>query len=382
MAFPSNKLPEIGTTIFTVMSQLAVENGAINLGQGFPGFPVDPELIDLVNKAMKAGHNQYAPMPGVPILRNQIAEKMQNRWGMSYDPQSEITITAGASQAIFTAIGALIQPGDEVILFAPAYDCYAPAITLNGGVIRWIELTYPSFEIPWEEVEKTINDKTRLIMVNHPHNPTGKVLSKGDTDRLAKLVLDTGIFLISDEVYEHIVFDEYQHHSMALYPEIRDQTMLVYSFGKTFHATGWKLGYAIGPAEWMVEFRKQHQFNVFTCNSPFQHAIAEYMNEISRYDKISPMYQKKRDLLNSFIPADIFDLVPSQGTYFQLLKYKGSEVGGDVDLARKWTFENKITLIPISVFYPQNRDEKVLRLCFAKEDDELIRAGEALKAIY
>jgi methionine transaminase len=381
MSFPSNKLPAIGTTIFSVMSQLAIDHGAINLGQGFPGFPVDPNLIDLVTSAMKAGHNQYAPMPGVPILRNQIADKMSKRWGVSFDPQTEITITAGASQAIFTAIGALIQPGDEVILFAPAYDCYAPAITLNGGIIRWIELSYPDFSIPWDKVEASINDKTRLLMINHPHNPTGKVLSRNDTDRLAQLIADSGIYLISDEVYEHIVFDEKESISMCMYPEIRDQTMLVYSFGKTFHATGWKLGYAIGPPAWMTEFRKQHQFNVFTCNAPFQYAIAEYMTDTARYDVISPMYQKKRDLFNSFIPTDVFDFSPSEGTYFQLLKYIGSQEGGDVELAKRWTEENKITLIPISVFYPQQRDDKVLRLCFAKEDDELMRAGEALRTI-
>ena len=381
MSFPSNKLPAIGTTIFSVMSQLAIDHGAINLGQGFPGFPVDPHLIDLVTSAMKAGHNQYAPMPGVPILRNQIADKMSKRWGVSFDPQTEITITAGASQAIFTAIGALIQPGDEVILFAPAYDCYAPAITLNGGIIRWIELSYPDFSIPWDKVEASINDKTRLLMINHPHNPTGKVLSRNDTDRLAQLIADSGIYLISDEVYEHIVFDEKESISMCMYPEIRDQTMLVYSFGKTFHATGWKLGYAIGPPAWMTEFRKQHQFNVFTCNAPFQYAIAEYMTDTARYDVISPMYQKKRDLFNSFIPTDVFDFIPSEGTYFQLLRYIGSQEGGDVELAKRWTEENKITLIPISVFYPQQRDDKVLRLCFAKEDDELMRAGEALRAI-
>lgn len=363
------------------MSQLAIDHGAINLGQGFPGFPVDPNLIDLVTSAMKAGHNQYAPMPGVPILRNQIADKMGKRWGVSFDPQTEITITAGASQAIFTAIGALIQPGDEVILFAPAYDCYAPAITLNGGIIRWIELSYPDFSIPWDKVEASINDKTRLLMINHPHNPTGKVLSRNDTDRLAQLIADSGIYLISDEVYEHIVFDEKESISMCMYPEIRDQTMLIYSFGKTFHATGWKLGYAIGPPAWMTEFRKQHQFNVFTCNAPFQYAIAEYMTDTARYDVISPMYQKKRDLFNSFIPTDVFDFSHSEGTYFQLLKYIGSQEGGDVELAKRWTEENKITLIPISVFYPQQRDDKVLRLCFAKEDDELMRAGEALRTI-
>jgi methionine aminotransferase len=381
MSFPSNKLPEVGTTIFSIMSQMAVEHGAINLGQGFPGFPVDPQLIDKVTQAMRAGHNQYAPMPGIPPLRHQIAQKMMRFWNVNFDPQTQITITAGASQAIFTAIGALIEPGDEVILFAPAYDCYAPAITLNGGKIHWIELDYPDFSIPWQKVYAAVNDRTKLIMMNNPHNPTGGVWRRDDTDQMAKLVKDTGIYLISDEVYEHIVFDGEKHISMCLYPEIQSQTMLTYSFGKTFHATGWKLGYAIGPEDWMREFRKQHQFNVFTCNSPFQYAIAEYMEDMERYDLIAPMYQKKRDLLNAFIPKDSFECISTPGTYFQLLKYKGEEMGSDVELAKLWTKRNKITLIPISVFYPEQKDERVLRLCFAKEDEELNRAGEALQSI-
>ena len=381
MAFPSNKLPQIGTTIFTTMSQLAAENGAINLGQGFPGFPVDSELINLVTAAMKSGHNQYAPMPGVPVLRERIAQKMRLKWGVDYDPQAEITITAGASQAIFTAIGALIQPGDEVILFAPAYDCYAPAVALNGGKVHWIELTYPDFSIPWEEVYAAVNDRTRLIMMNNPHNPTGNVWAKEDTDRMAELVQSTGIYLISDEVYEHIVFDHHSQHSMALYPAIKDKTMLVYSFGKTFHATGWKLGYAIGPKDWMAEFRKQHQFNVFTCNAPFQYAIAAYMEDSNRYDLISPMYQLKRDLINEFVPKNTFEVIPTNGTYFQLLRYVGESTGSDVELAKLWTVANQITLIPISVFYPGQKDNKVFRLCFAKEDKELKQAGEVLTSI-
>ena len=381
MLFPPSKLPNVGTTIFSIMSQLAVENGAINLGQGFPGFSVDEALIDEVYKAMRDGYNQYAPMPGVPILRERIAQKMFHRWGVQYDYQNEITITAGASQAIFTAIGALIRPGDEVLLFAPAYDCYAPAIELNGGVIQWIHLEYPDYSIPWEQVKEKINRKTKLIMINNPHNPTGTIWSKKDLEHLVNLVKEKNLFLISDEVYEHIVFEPYVHQSMAQFQEIKNQTMLVYSFGKTFHATGWKLGYAIGPVHWMSEFRKQHQFNVFTCNSPFQYAIAEYMRDESQYEEISPMYQLKRDLINSYISEEIFEIQPSQGTYFQLLKYKGVSKLGDVELAKKWTIENKITLIPISVFYPTGEDDRVLRLCFAKENQELRAAGERLNTI-
>ncbi len=379
--FPPSKLPNLGTTIFSVMSQLAQEQGAINLGQGFPGFPIDVELVNLVNQAMLAGFNQYAPMPGWPALREAIARKMEMLWHMKVNPVSEITVTAGGSQAIFTAIGALIQPGDEVILFAPAYDCYAPAIELNGGVVKWVELEYPNWEIPWEALEKAYSSKTKLVMINTPHNPTGKVWSKDEMSKMAGWIKEKGLFLISDEVYEHITFDHRPHVSMALFPEIRQQTMLVYSFGKTFHATGWKMGYAIGPEHWMVEFRKQHQFNVFTCNTPAQVAFSKYMEDSSRYNQISPMYQSKRDLMMSAMQSGVFEWVLTQGTYFQLLKWNGHSELSDVELAKKWTIENKVTLIPISVFFASQKDMRLFRLCFAKEDNELLEAAARLNQI-
>ncbi len=379
--FPPSKLPNLGTTIFSVMSQLAQEQGAINLGQGFPGFPIDVELVNLVNQAMLAGFNQYAPMPGWPALREAIARKMEMLWHMKVNPVSEITVTAGGSQAIFTAIGALIQPGDEVILFAPAYDCYAPAIELNGGVVKWVELEYPNWEIPWEALEKAYSSKTKLVMINTPHNPTGKVWSKDEMSKMAGWIKEKGLFLISDEVYEHITFDHRPHVSMALFPEIRQQTMLVYSFGKTFHATGWKMGYAIGPEHWMVEFRKQHQFNVFTCNTPTQVAFSKYMEDSSRYNQISPMYQSKRDLMMSAMQSGVFEWVLTQGTYFQLLKWNGHSELSDVELAKKWTIENKVTLIPISVFFASQKDMRLFRLCFAKEDNELLEAAARLNQI-
>jgi methionine aminotransferase len=379
--FPSSKLPKVGTTIFSVMSQLAQEQGAINLGQGFPGFPVDAELVDLVSQAMLAGFNQYAPMPGWPALREAIARKMDIMWHLNVNPASEITITAGGSQAIFTAIGALIQPGDEVILFAPAYDCYAPAVELNGGVVKWVELEYPNWEIPWEKLNRTYSSKTRLVMINTPHNPTGKVWSKDEMLKMATWIKEKGLFLISDEVYEHITFDDRPHVSMALFHEIRQQTMLVYSFGKTFHATGWKLGYAIGPENWMIEFRKQHQFNVFTCNTPTQVAFSKYMEDSSRYNQISPMYQSKRDLIMSALQSSVFEWVLTEGTYFQLLKWNGNSELSDVELAKKWTIENKVTLIPISVFFPIQKDLRLFRLCFAKEDKELLEGAARLNQI-
>ncbi|MEN9333502.1 MAG: hypothetical protein RLY35_682 [Bacteroidota bacterium] len=382
MAFPVDKLPHVGTTIFSVMSQLAVEYKAINLGQGFPTFPVDPVLIDLVTKAMKDGHNQYAPMPGVPALRQRITEKMASRQSVHYDWQSEVTITAGASQALFTAIGSLIQEGDEVVLFGPAYDCYAPAIVLNGGIVKWVNLTYPNFKLDPEELRQSISSKTKLIILNNPHNPSGKVWSKEELDGIADVVLENNLFLIADEVYEHIVFDGARHISMAEYPALRNQLLLTFSFGKTLHATGWKLGYAVGPADWMSSFRKQHQFNVFTCNSAFQHAIAQYMENGKIYDAISPMYQHKRDLLLKEMNHPLFEVLPCAGTYFQLMKFNGDSMRSDVDLAKEWAISQGAALIPTSVFYEDMQDNRVFRVCFAKEDEELIAAAHQLNQLH
>ena len=373
-----SKLPNVGTTIFTTMSALAMEEQAINLGQGFPGFPIDDRLIDLVTKAMKDGNNQYAPMPGVPVLRQIIATQLNEKHGCAYDWNSEITITAGASQAIFTAISTLVFPGDEVILFAPAYDCYAPAVELNGGKVIWIELEGDDFHIPWERVKSVISSNTKLMLINSPHNPTGAVNSEDDARELCEVVKGTDIYVISDEVYEQIVFDGKKHVSLAQFQELRDRLMLVYSFGKTFHATGWKLGYAVAPKEWMVEFRKQHQFNVFTCNAPFQVAIAQYMSEVN-YSLISEMYVQKRNLFLVALGESPWKALPCSGTYFQVLDYSAISHEGDLDFAIRLTKETKVASIPLSPFYEKGSEAKRLRFCFAKQDAELLEAAERLK---
>jgi len=376
--FMKSKLPHVGTTIFTTMSALAVEEQAINLGQGFPGFPIDERLIDLVTTAMKAGFNQYAPMAGMPILRQTIAQQLNEKHACAYDWNSEITVTAGASQAIFTAISSVVFPGDEVILFAPAYDCYAPAVELNGGVVKWIELEGDDFHIPWEKVKQAISSKTKLMLINSPHNPTGAVNTRNDVEILCEVVRGTDVLVISDEVYEQIVFDGKEHVSLAQFPELRERLMLVYSFGKTFHATGWKLGYAVCDAKWMVEFRKQHQFNVFTCNAPFQVAIAHYMQEVD-YTAIAAMYIQKRDLFLSALEGSAWMALPCAGTYFQVLDYSAISEQHDLEFAVQLTKEAKVASIPLSPFYEKGSSNKHLRFCFAKQDEELLEAAKRLK---
>jgi methionine aminotransferase len=376
-----SKLPNVGTTIFTVMSKLAVETGALNLGQGFPGFPMDMKLGKLVEKYISKGMNQYAPMQGVQELRNIISKKIERMYGHTYDPDLEITITAGGTQAIFTAITAIIHEGDEVILFSPAYDCYSPAVELNGGKSVWVDLHYPEYKVNWDHVRKLINHKTKLIILNSPHNPSGTCLSEADMMQLEKLVSGSDIVVLSDEVYEHIVFDGEAHQSVARYPNLTKQSFAVYSFGKTFHNTGWKMGYICGPAEMMKEFRKVHQFNVFSCNTPVQFALAEYMQDESTYLSLPNFYEAKRNLFLESIKDSAFKIVPSKGTYFQLLSYDGLFNEKDSDLAIRLTKEFGIASIPCSVFYPDHLDEKVLRFCFAKEDDVLLKAGEILSRI-
>jgi len=376
-----SKLPYQGTTIFSVMSQLAHETGAVNLGQGFPGFGIDEKLISLVNKAMTNELNQYAPMPGVAALRNAIADKIFLSYGRRYDSETEITITAGATQAIFTAITALIHPDDEVIVFAPAYDCYAPAIEVNGGKPVWIELHYPDYTIHWDEIKKRINHRTRMIIINSPLNPGATVMSNTDMEELQKIVSGTDIIVLSDEVYEHIIFDGEQHQSCARFPALADQSMIVYSFGKTFHATGWKMGYIVGPAEFMAEFRKIHQYNVFSCNTPVQYALAEYMSDPATYLNLPSFYQKKRDFFLHLLEGSLFQWTPARGSYFQLLNYSEITKDKDTDVAIQWTKNNGIASIPLSVFYPEPVQENVLRFCFAKEDAELERAASILKKI-
>ena len=373
-----SKLPNVGTTIFTVMSKLANDHQAVNLSQGFPNFPVDPKLIQLVNKHMSEGRNQYAPMPGVPVLREAIVDKANKLCGSNYDSRTDITVTAGATQAIFTAITALVHPGDEVMLFSPAYDCYEPAIELNGGKTVHINLSYPDYAIPWEEVKSRISTNTRMIIVNTPHNPCGTIMSERDMTQLDELTRGTDILVLSDEVYEHIIFDGNKHQSAARFPELRKRSLIVASFGKTFHATGWKMGYILGPENLMEEFRKVHQFNVFSCNAPSQYALAEYIGNEDNYLKLPAFYQAKRDFFLDKIKNSRFEFIPSSGSYFQLLRYSEISGGKDTVLAMKWTIENKIASIPVSVFYPDQKDEKVLRFCFAKTEDVLDSAAKIL----
>ena len=382
--YPSSiksKLPKVGTTIFTVMSQLANENNAINLSQGFPDFESSPELINLVNNAMKKGLNQYAPMPGVLPLREQIAEKTQKLYGTEYHPETEITITSGATQAIFTAIAATIREGDEVIIFTPAYDCYEPAIELNGGKTVFVQMHAPNYKIDWEQVKKLITQRTKMIIINTPHNPTGTILEVEDMLALEKIVSDTDIVLISDEVYEHIIFDGNQHQSVSKYPGLAERSFIISSFGKTFHNTGWKMGYCLAPKNLMVEFRKAHQFIVFSANTPIQYGLAEYLKNEKNYLELNSFYQEKRDLFATLIKDSRFEILPSSGTYFQLLSYKEITDDVDTDFAIELTKKNKIASIPVSVFYHQKVDEKVLRFCVAKKEETLQRAAEILNKV-
>jgi methionine transaminase len=377
----NSKLPNVGTTIFTVMSKIAAEHGAINLGQGFPGFQMDMKLGKLVEKYISRGFNQYAPMQGVPELRKLLSEKMAKMYGHTYDADEEITVTAGGTQAIYTAITALVHEDDEVILFAPSYDCYAPAVELNGGKCVWVGLRYPDYTVNWDKLKKLINHKTRMIIINSPHNPTGTCLTARDMASLEKLVTGTDIIVLSDEVYEHIIFDGQLHQSVARFPTLAAQSMCVFSFGKTFHNTGWKMGYICGPAALMKEFRKVHQFNVFSCNTPVQYALAEYMEDENGYLGLPALYEGKRDLFLKAIRKSRFTYTPSSGTYFQCLSYKEMFDEKDTDLALRLAKQFKIASIPCSAFYPNHLDEKVLRFCFAKEEETLAHAGRILSEI-
>jgi methionine aminotransferase len=376
-----SKLPKVGTTIFSTMSQLAAENNAINLSQGFPDFESSSELISLVDEAMKKGLNQYAPMPGLMSLREQISIKTEKLYGAQYHPETEITVTAGATQAIYTAIAATIREGDEVIIFTPAYDCYEPAIELNGGKTVFVQMQAPDYKINWDNVKKLINQRTKMIIVNTPHNPTGTILEEADMLALEKIVSDTDILIISDEVYEHIIFDGKQHQSAAKFPGLAERSFIISSFGKTFHNTGWKMGYCIAPKNLMVEFRKAHQFIVFSVNTPMQHALATYLKDENNYLSLNGFYQQKRDVFTSLIKLSKFEILPAHGTYFQLLRYKEISDEADTDFAVRLTKEHKIASIPVSVFYHQQVDEKVLRFCVAKKEETLEQAAEILNKI-
>lgn len=373
-----SKLPNVGTTIFSVMSKLAEEHKAINLSQGFPDFNCSEKLLSLVSHYMKKGLNQYAPMPGIMPLRESIAAKTEELYGAKYDPETEITITAGATQAIFTAIAATIKEGDEVVIFTPAYDCYKPAIELNGGKPVFVRLEAPAYSINWEDLKKVVSQRTRMIIINSPHNPTGGIMSAGDMEQLEKLVQKTDILVLSDEVYEHIVFDGKGHESVCKYPSLAERSFVVSSFGKTYHTTGWKMGYALAPKNLMTEFRKSHQYIVFSCNTPLQFAYADYLKQKDEYLNLNNFYQQKRDSFNKLVQGSRFNLLPSAGTYFQLLDYSEITDKKDTDYAVELTRKNKIASVPVSVFYNSPVDHKVLRFCFAKDEETLEKAAEIL----
>jgi methionine transaminase len=374
-----SKLPEVGTTIFTVMSRMAAEEGAINLSQGFPDFNAPEELLELVTKHMRGGHNQYAPMEGLMILREQIAAKVSRLYGLDANPETDITVTSGATEALHSGISALVQPGDEAIVFEPAYDSYIPSIELNGGIPVTVPLNPQDFSVFWDNLRASISERTRLIIINTPHNPTGTIWSKKDLDRLAEIVRDTRICVLSDEVYEHIVFDGNKHHSVLTHPELSTRSIAVFSFGKTFHSTGWKIGYMVAPTEISWEIRKVHQFLQFSVHTPSQYALAEYMASLDSYQFLADFYQQKRDLFLQLTTGIPFKPLPSRGTYFQLFSYEGFSEMHDRELAERMTKEKKVACIPISVFYQDKTDNHYLRFCFCKDDETLERGAEMLR---
>ncbi len=373
-----SKLRKQETSIFAVMSALAREHNAINLSQGFPDFPISQKLIELVFKYMQKGYNQYAPMTGIQPLREQLALKFEKLYGASYDPDREVNITAGATQALHTAIASIIRDDDEVIVFEPAYDSYVPVIKLHGGMVKYARLRLPDYHIDWQEVKKLISNRTRMIIVNSPHNPTGSVLKPADMQELIKITRDSDIIILSDEVYEHLIFDGVKHESVSAYPELAERAFVVGSFGKTFHATGWKTGFVLAPENLMDEFRKIHQFVVFACNTPIQHALAEFLTDSTNYEDLGKFYQRKRDHFLKFIEGSRFRATPARGTYFQLLDYSSITDEPEQDFAIRMTEEYKLASIPVSVFYHENTDNKVLRFCFAKEESTLEKAAEIL----
>jgi methionine aminotransferase len=384
MQFPGSiksKLPKTGITIFSVMSALATEHGAINLAQGFPDFECSPKLVELVNHYMKAGFNQYAPMPGVIKLREKIAEKTQELYSATYNPETEITVTPGGTHALYAAISAFIGEGDEVIIIEPCYDSYLPAIQVNGGRAVFAELKYPNYKIDWDEVKKLVTYKTKMIIINTPHNPTGTTLSAQDMQRLEKIVKNSEIIVLSDEVYEHIIFDGVEHQSVARYPKLAERSIIVSSFGKTYHTTGWKMGYVLAPANLTTEFRKVHQFMCFSANTPIQYAIADFMEDKNAYLQLSNFYQEKRDYFQKLVKGSKFKLMPCLGSYFQMLDYSKITKEKDTDYAVRLTKDFKIASIPTSVFYHKNIDNHVLRFCFAKQNETLEKAAEKLHKI-
>jgi methionine transaminase len=376
-----SRLPDVGTSIFSVMSRMALEHGAINLSQGFPDFEIDRTVIDLVHRFMLEGNNQYAPMPGVPALRQIISEVIANTYHQNRNPETEITITAGATEGIFAAISAFITTGDEVILFDPSYDSYDPAIRLNGGIPIQINLKSPEFSIDWEFVRSKITSRTKMIMVNTPHNPSGAVLAENDLVELESIALKHNLIVLSDEVYERLIYDGIKHQSALSRPGLASQTVSVFSFGKTFHATGWKAGYIVASEHLTREIRKTHQFIVFAVNTPVQFALAEYMKEPVHYQSLGKFYQQKRDFFLDQVKGSSFEPLTCSGSYFQLMSYRNISNKPDVDMAEELTKKFKVASIPVSVFYKDKTDNRLLRFCFAKKEETLARAGEILRTI-
>ena len=376
-----SKLPDSGTTIFTVMSSLAAKHDAVNLGQGFPDYAMPEELINLVTAAMQNNYNQYTHMAGYPPLRDILAEKIKLLYETDIDPETQITITPGGTYAIFTALITTLQPGDEVIIFEPAYDCYLPTVKLNGAIPVLIELKFPDYSINWTEVRNRISPKTRMIILNSPHNPTGAVLNDEDIIQLKEIVKDTDIIILSDEVYEHVIFDEKQHLSMLRYPELLERSFVCFSFGKVYHCTGWKTGYCISSPGLMSEFRKIHQFNAFTTHTPTQVALAHYLKKPEHYMTLNNFLQEKRDLFADLMKDTKFKALPSYGSYFQLYDYSAISNEGDVEFAKRLTEVHGVATIPVSAFYQSGQDHKVVRFCFAKKEETLKKAVDKLKQI-
>src|SRR5690554_5214026 len=377
----NSKLPNVGTTIFTVMSQLAQQHNAVNLSQGFPDFDCSPELIELVNSFMKKGFNQYSPMMGVKELREEIAQKTEDLYGSVYHPEKEVTVTAGGSEAIFSAIASVINPGDEVIIFEPAYDIYRPSIELFGGILKAVQLKSPDFQIDWQEVRNLISDKTKLIVLNNPNNPATSVLSEKDFRELIQIVQNTNILILSDEVYEHIVFDGIQHLSISQFPELKERSFLTASFGKLYHITGWKIGYVLAPEILTKEFRKVHQFNAFCVNTPIQYAIAEFLKRKEEYLNLSAFFQQKRDFFIEGLSQTKFKFLKPKGTYFLLGDYSEISNDNDVEFSKFLTEKYKVTVVPVSAFYENSPDQKLVRFCFAKKEETLEKAIDLLRRI-
>lgn len=376
-----SKLPSTGTSIFTVMSALASEHGAVNLGQGFPDFPMSEELISLVDEAMRKGMNQYTPMQGHLPLREAIAEKAAQLYGASIHPDTQITITPGGTYAIYTSLTTVLQPGDEVIIFEPAYDSYIPNVVINGAVPVLINLQFPNYKIDWAEVRRKINPRTRMIMLNNPNNPTASILSEEDINELRAIVKDTNILLLSDEVYEHIVFDDAPHQSLLRYPDLMERSFVCFSFGKVYHCTGWKLGYCISSPSLMAEFRKVHQFNCFSCHTPSQVALASFLRNKDSYLSLSAFMQEKRDLFVNMMKSTRFDLLGSSGSYFICATYQRIGEERDSELATRMTKEHGVAVIPVSAFYQSGTDNHVVRFCFAKKNETLEMAAERLAKV-